>query len=267
MTRKTILIAIILLFSLTSLAFAQNNFPVKEGTYLRDSSRFNPGRLEITNVTADSFEFKLMAWDGGRSDGESGTATITGNTAVFNYSYGRGEYTGALKFTLSEDTFIIETQPHKNRAFRGRLNGTYRNKEVFTPNYDKEIEDFYSELFTDKQKSIFKNLVGDKYRKFAYTAQYRIYKDDEEENRDDYDARIYAFHVMSLVTIAESIIIVRDSNDTIWCAIRNFEPDSILYYSNDANKHEMPKTIKYWCDRKAFKDLPIIYMSDDKDKN
>lgn len=215
------------------------------GTFIRDKGSFYSSTLEITDVTANSFKFQIKAYSGGNMGGVSGVAYIKGNNSVFDDGQG-----GILTFTISNDDIQIEQSYEMNRycgmgvGFMGQYVNENKNPQpIKRENYFTEFN-----VFNGNQEQEFKRIVGDNYKKFTNTGHLFF----DEKDLDGLGTHVHRIGVRGLFTILESIIMVRDSDNTIWAAV--IDGDKVLYFTN-ANDKRIPKTILHWQER--FRNKPI----------
>lgn len=222
------------------------------GVYKR-YTEFQPGRLEITTSRDKEFEFRLQAYNGAYTAGVNGKALINGSIAVYDNGAG-----GILLFRLIDRTIDIEQSELMvpRSALGVNFSGSYLSEQV---PYSPPVQtDFFVQrkLLTKEQELLFRYLVGKYYKRFLASGQ--IYR--KQKDFDRYGARVYSFGVMGRYTILESIIIVRDRDNTIWAAL--VDKGKVFYFTNDKNRtaHKpLPRTINNW--RSRFADKPVIYIS------
>lgn len=247
---RMILLVIISIYACIGTVFSESPPAISpwQGTFIRDKGSFYSSTLEITDVTADSFKFNIKAYSGGNTGGVTGVAYIKGNNFVFDD--GRS---GILTFTISNGDIQIE-QSYQINQYCGMgvgLMGQYINKDK-NPQPVKR-ENYFTDLnvFKGEQEQEFKRIVGDNYEKFTKTGHLFFNEDD----LDGLGTHVHRIGVRGLFTILESIIMVRDSDNTIWAAV--IDGDKVLYFTN-ANDKKIPKTILHWQER--FKNKPICLL-------
>lgn len=215
-----------------------------DGTYIREH-KFARSILEITSTTKNSFNFKIHAFSGGNTGGVSGTAIVTDNLAVFkdnknftiNFSYNDGNVT--INHTLGANPYA---------GMGVGFEGVYARKGT------EKLADWGQNYFThfkvfkEGQEQEFVKVVDKNYEKFTNTG-HMFY---DEKDLDHFNARVHRMGVRGLFTILESIIMVRDSDNTFWAAV--IDNDKVLYFTNSHDK-KIPQTILHWQER--FKEKPI----------
>ncbi len=181
-------------------------------------------------------------------------AYVTNNFASFSIS---DEYDSCVvEFKLSGDSVITITQ--KNGLCMTGLNVTYTGKYLKRKTSTKisEKEQTLIDLGilrNEREDSIFRKIVGNKYSLFINSTQVT----SEDEDLDSLNARVISSGVTGLFTYMENIIMV-DSLDNLWAAV--IEDNKVLYYTNRKNySNKLPRTIENW--RKNFEHYEIIYQS------
>lgn len=216
----------------------------------RDSGRFSKSTLTIMHTTGNTFWFYLQTFSGSHTGGIAGLTTISGNHAVFNDYQG-----GQLDFYLSEDDVLVK-QNDKMSIYGGMgvgFSGRYLRNKVTVP-LDQEYTFTNFKILTQEQEQLFRNLTGSYYVKFQNTAHYCTYLKD----LDGFDARVYGFNVRGMFGYLESIIMVRDSDNTFWSAA--LENNKVYYFTNASDSTTLPATIEKW--RAGFKKYPVILSPD-----
>jgi len=206
--------------------------------------------LKIAGIKSDSIVFSLQALNGAHGGEVEGVAIVKNNVALF-YNSNEND-TCLLEFKLVGDSSIIIEQK-KGICYAGMgvtYDGQYKNSKILPEEKDETL--LTLGLFkTEKEDSLFRSLVGDKYDVFVYSTQ----STTEEEDLDSLNAKVYTSGVTGLYTLLENIIIM-DSLNNVWTAVLD---DKKVYYFTNSNEYKtrVPKTIDKWRDR--FKEYPVIY--------
>jgi hypothetical protein len=206
--------------------------------------------LEITGIKNDSIVFSLHAFNGVHGGELEGVAVVKDNTALF-YNSNEND-TCLLRFKLLRDTSIT-IEHEKGICYAGMgvsYNGQYKNSKTLPKEKDETLLSL-GIFKTEKEDSLFKSLVGDKYGAFVYSTQ----TTSEEDDLDSLNAKVYTSGVTGLYTIQENIIMV-DSLNTIWAAV--LDEEKVYYFTNNNEyKRRVPKTIDKW--RQRFEEYPVVY--------
>jgi hypothetical protein len=218
------------------------------GSWRRDQWQ-SSASLEITGIKGDSISFSLAASNGGNTGEIEGMAIVSGNSAVFS-SFDESD-TCLMQFELIGDSIIAIDQ--KGFCFAGMgvsYSGQYNNAKTRKGETTETMTSLG--LFpTEKQDSIFKDLVGTSYSLFVNSTQLT----SEDEDLDGLNATVRSSGVRGLFTIMENIVMV-DSLNNIWAAV--IDDNKVYYFTNHKDsKNTLPKTIENW--RMRFKDYPVLY--------
>ncbi len=213
-----------------------------QGVFTRDAGGFETSVLTISDVTCDSLKFKLDTVSGAHVGQAQGTAYFVGDKAVYTDPEGAA-------FILSKSDKSIQLEENDRMTIYGGAS------VYFKGNYLKDAkpvnkEFYFSErgIFKDVQEKEFKSLVGNNYAKFKETA-HLVFDNGTDEN----GIRTYSMGVRGLFTIRESIVAVRDSDNTIWAA--TLDEDRILYFTNAKDK-KVPDSFQGW--RENFKQKAFV---------
>lgn len=223
-----------------------------EGTFVRDPNTFDTSSLKITAATNDSFYFDLHACSGGHVGMVAGTAKIVGNTAMFDDGKGN-----VLHFNLQDGGQITIEQSGEMQGYAATgvvFKGVYAMQAAQPTAVEDDSYFTKQKVFKDDQEAIFKKIVGGNYTKFKNTAQ--LFSD--KEDLDHSGARVYVMDVRGLFGIMESIIMVRDSDNSIWAAVIDADGKKVLYFTNTKDVTDIPVTIKHWNDQ--GNKYPISYV-------
>jgi hypothetical protein len=207
--------------------------------------------LKITGINKDSIVFSLQAFNGAHGGELEGTAVVKENTALF-YSSNEND-TCVIEFRLIGDS-TITIEHKKGSCYAGMgvtYDGQYKNSKILPEEKDETLLSL-GIFQTEKEDSLFRSLVEDKYDAFVYSTQ----TTSEEEDLDSLHAKVYSSGVTGLYTIQENIIMVDSLNTTIWAAVLY---QGKLYYFTNGNsyKTKLPKTIDKW--RQRFEEYPVVY--------
>lgn len=254
--KKIMIVIVTMIFvTMSSIVWAEehtenpDSIQIWEGNYTRNE-QFNYADLEIVPSIDNNFKFTIRASSGGHNGKISGIASVINNQAKFDN--GRG---GVLTFNRKNDGGIVITQSNEMSEYGGigvSFNGIYRKKSEQKTAVVNETYFTERQVFRGNQEVEFKRLVGENYIKFANTAQLV----SSEKDLDNTNSRVYRMNVRGLFTIMESIIMVRDSDNSIWAAV--IDQGKVLYFTNTADTKYIPITISRWHDR--LKDKPIYYI-------
>lgn len=213
-----------------------------QGVFTRDAGGFETSVLTVTDVTCDSLKFKLDTASGAHVGEAQGTAYFVGDKAVYTDPEGAA-------FILTKSDNEIQLEQNDRMTIYGGV-GVF-----FEGHYIKDAKPLNKEfyfidrgIFKEVQEKEFKHLVGINYDKFKETA-HLVFDNGTDQNI----ARVFSMGVRGLFTIQESIIAVRDSDNTIWAA--TLDEDRILYFTNAKDK-KVPKSFQEW--RGNFKQKAFV---------
>ena len=204
--------------------------------------------LEITEKTPQAFEFTINTIYGANVGEISGLASFAKDFASFKET----EYGCKVEFRMVGKCIEIDTTEECS-SFGGMgvyFDGTYckgKEKKQKT-NYFIETGIFKNEA----ELAAFKKIVG----KYAELFEESFHLISEEDDLDDFNAKVSAGGVSGLFTIMEGIIMQRP-NGMIYAAV--IDGDSVRYFSNDPQYiKKLPKTIENWMVR--FKEKKVVYV-------
>lgn len=107
------------------------------------------------------------------------------------------------------------------------------------------------EVFSANQEQVFIDLVRAQYKNFTNTGNLFT----NAKDLDNLGAHVHKMGVRGLFTIMESIIMIRDSDNSIWAAV--IDNDNVLYFTNTQDV-QIPITIEQW--RARFKDKMVVQV-------
>jgi hypothetical protein len=206
--------------------------------------------LEITAVNKDSFVFDIKVGSGGRVGDFSGTAGISGDSALFLNT--QEDDSCMFKFKrLGDSVILVERIKGECGGAHVLFDGRYVYQKYF-----KEIEENLVTLDimkTAAQDAVFRNLVGEDYRNFVNTTHLFSLEDD----LDSSGATVMVSGVRSLFTSMEYIIMTDSSGQKFAAAIIG-DDDDVNYYTNwEHFKGVEPQTIKFW--RSRFMEKRFVF--------
>jgi hypothetical protein len=177
-------------------------------------------------------------------------AVVRENIAVF-FNSNKND-TCLVEFKLMGDSSIT-IEHKKGMCYAGMgvtYDGQYKNSKILPEEKDENLVSL-GIFKTEKDDSLFRSIVGDKYNAFVTSTQFT----SEDEDMDSLKAKVYTSGVTGLFTIQENIIMM-DSANTIWAAV--LDDEKVYYFTNNNDyKTRVPKTIDKW--RERFKEYPVIY--------
>lgn len=231
----------------TSSVLASNNWAT--GTFKRHmDTKLTSATLDITNVTDTWFTFKINSSNGANIGNASGTAYIDGNSAILDDCKG-----GILKFMSSECMLKID-QSGEMTYYAGAgviFSGDYTSTNAIEENQDDVLFFTLHEVFSANQEQVFIDLVRAQYKNFTNTGNLFT----NAKDLDNLGAHVHKMGVRGLFTIMESIIMIRDSDNSIWAAV--IDNDNVLYFTNTQDV-QIPITIEQW--RARFKDKMVVQV-------
>ncbi len=207
----------------------------------------NTAVLTIDNVSNDTLNFSLFAFNGANSGEIEGSARINGNTATYlNVDID----TCLIQFTLQGDSIILVEQKtfYCEAGLGVTYSGEYKNERLLPMEAPKVTLNDLKILETREQDSVFQSLVGEKYPLFV-SATHMVSK------TDDLDFNVTQSGIRGLFTIMEYIIMI-DKSNTICAAI--IDDQKILYFTNSKKfKKKLPLAIENW--RERFQEYEVVF--------
>jgi hypothetical protein len=205
--------------------------------------------LEITAVNKDSFVFDIEVGSGGRVGDFSGTAGISGNSALFLTTEDDDSCMFRFK-RLGDSVILVERIKGDCGGAHVLFDGRFVHQKYF-----KEIEENLVTLDIMKsaaQDSVFRSLVGEEYQNFVNTTHLVSLEDD----LDSSGSTVMVSGVRSLFTSMEYIIMTDSSRQKFAAAI--IGDDDVNYYTNwERFKGVEPQTIKFW--RSRFMEKRFVF--------
>lgn len=213
-----------------------------QGVFTRDAGGFETSVLTISEVTCDSLKFKLDTVSGAHVGEAQGTAYFVGDKAVYTDSEGAA-------FILSKSDKEIQLEENDRMTMYGGASVVFKGRYIKDAKpVNKEFYFTERGIFKDGQEKEFKHMVGNRYDKFKETA-HLVFDNGTDQN----NARVFSMGVRGLFTVKESVIAVRDSDNTIWAA--TLDEDRILYFTNAKDK-KVPDSFRVW--RENFKQKAFV---------
>ncbi|MBN2345890.1 MAG: hypothetical protein JXO51_05825 [Candidatus Aminicenantes bacterium] len=216
------------------------------GHWTRVGSTFQDhSKLVISDVSAKSFKFELNVQSGGHVDEFSGTASVTGNRAVFQDA----DRDCTLIFVLEDKTLALKTEGDCLLAMGCTIEGAYR------PDVASDEPTLWQRgvFESEAQEDTFLQLVGEEASMFEFSMQLIA----EEEDLDGFSARVRTGFVRGLAATMTAIVMIHPEGK-IWAAVR--DNDEVRYFTNDPPcLRKLPKTIERW--RQQFPELKIVFVS------
>ncbi len=229
------------------------------GAWYRNEAQ-SPGMLILGNKTDKTIDFGLEVFNGGHSGLLEGTANLNGGIATFKNTIFDDIETCFLVFQ-KKDSLVLIDQKSSNWAcgfgMRAHANGKYEN--YYSP---KEAELAYGKensIFkTKEQRTLFIQLVGDRYEDFAFNMQDII--NFPKSEKDDFEATAFAGNVIGLASTNEAII-MKNGKGLFWAAVILYDELTdqfqVKYFTNDQKRKEaIPQTIEDW--RKSFSEYEVV---------
>jgi len=206
--------------------------------------------LEITAINKDSFVFDIEVGSGGRVGDFSGTAGISGDSALFLTT--EDDDSCMFRFRrLGDSVILVERIKGECGGAHVLFDGRYVHQKYF-----KEVEENLVTLDiikTAAQDAEFRNLVGEDYQNFVNTTHLVSLEDD----LDSSGATVMVSGVRSLFTNMEYIIMTDSSGHKFAAAIIG-DDDDVNYYTNwERFKGVEPQTIKFW--RSRFMEKRFVF--------
>ena len=229
------------------------------------ASRFTPGTLNITTISATKFKFRIEALNGANTGEISGTASIKTNKAYFddkaNPKTAADAY-GCKMLFINKGKSIEIKETNECSAYGG--NGVYLGGE-----YTKGKPAIKETNFV--QLEVFPNLAIDKKFKLLVGREYENFLNDfqlinQDTDLDGLNAKVFSACVRGICPWNTGIIMF-DDKDNIWAAVTNLDTDKLtkIYYftNNPAWTEKLPKTIQNWVEdkRSSSENLQVIYKS------
>ena len=229
------------------------------------ATRFTPGTLKITTISATKFKFNINALNGANTGEISGTASIKANKAYFddqaNPKTAADAY-GCKMLFIHKGKSIEIKETSECSAYGGNgvyLGGEYtKGKPVINENNFVQLEVFPN-LVVDKK---FKLLVGKEYENFLNDFQLI----NEDKDLDELNSKVFSGCVRGICPWNTGIIMF-DDKANIWAAVTNLDTDKLtkIYYftNNSAWTEKLPKTIENWVEdkRSSSENLQVIFKS------
>jgi hypothetical protein len=219
--------------------------------YRQDGGMFDSATLVIFNEAKTQFSFQFDAFNGANTGLLSGTAVISGSSAVYTDTS-----TGAVvQFTLKDDSINVDANNDANmQAGMGVGYGGIFVRER------KERNDTLLSLgyvTTQAQDDAFRAMTGADYEQFLSSAHLRY----DGEDLDGLGATVYTWMVRGLHGYSDSIVMFMPDG-TMCAAVIDLGDNTIKVYTNSPKITDTPKTIRAWAE--DFPDYQLVFVGSAK---
>ncbi len=202
---------------------------------------FYKSSLRILPISNSKLYFIMDTINGGNLGNLEGFASYKDGKIIYSeYDYNDKEIQFEFAMNKIKNLNLTVTDDNYEYACGGH---TWFDNEFTKHEVDEEMPKSV-DFLTNEQNTMLKNLLGEKYERFAMSCQYW----SDCENIDGFQGAAYTFRTNGLGQ--GGIIVINNTDNTIMIAVADeFYSRTFLYFSNDDNFQNPPKTIeKYLVD-------------------